>query len=833
MPYTPDDAFPVNTTTQGAQDEPKVTYLSSGGFVIVWSDRSQSATQGTDLRGQAYDAAGAAVGDEFLIAGAVGDQTDAAVAQLPGGGFIVVWFDSFAGQVRAQIFDPDGDKIGAEIPVSDPGRVSTTPDVVALESGNVVIVWKQQVASFDPVTPGIVAQQFDATGARVGPLAGIEDYHGEFPQVAAMQGGGFVVSYIFNSPFEDYPTNVQSHVYDSDSARLDGGGGSGQVNSPGRLQPDDHSVAGLDNGGYVIAWAAMTDGSDSAPDMIFAQLFDAVGDRIGSPFEVNSTTGGLVEHQPAVVVVPGLGFAVAWRDSGESGGGANAAVRVQLFTDDGVRIGGEFAVDDGGGEPHLAANADGELIVSWADGDILARIYFPEVHAGGPGNDVYIVDDLTERVIEAPGEGYDTIYSRADYRLGDDSEVEGLSTITWEATDPINLTGNGLANYLIGNAGANRLNGAGGDDVMYGREGDDSYVVDSAGDRVFESAGQGSDIVYTSVSYALAADSDVEALATIKSTATDAINLTGNGLANTLTGNAGRNQLDGKAGADTMYGGRGKDTYLVDNAGDKPIEVAGEGVDDIVYTSVSYALAADTDIEGLATISFQATTAINLTGNGLANQIIGNDGANQLDGKGGADTMTGRAGNDKYFVDNALDRAFEAAGGGTDVVYTAVSFVLTDGQEIEGLSTITWELTNAINLTGNSLNNNLIGNAGVNVLDGKGGNDTLQGREGADSYAFTTALGANNIDVIFGFSSADDTIVLENNGVFVGLGGGVLNGNAFVIGTAAQDSSDRIIYDQATGRLFFDADGTGAGAQVQFAVLNGAPIIQANDFTVI
>ena len=67
--------------------------------------------------------------------------------------------------------------------------------------------------------------------------------------------------------------------------------------------------------------------------------------------------------------------------------------------------------------------------------------------------------------------------------------------------------------------------------------------------------------------------------------------------------------------------------------------------------------------------------------------------------------MIGRAGNDKYLVDNAGDQAFEAAGGGTDVVYTAVSFALTDAQEIEGLSTITWELTTAINLTGNSLNN--------------------------------------------------------------------------------------------------------------------------------
>ena len=253
----------------------------------------------------------------------------------------------------------------------------------------------------------------------------------------------------------------------------------------------------------------------------------------------------------------------------------------------------------------------------------------------------------------------------------------------------------------------------------------------------------------------------------------------------------------------------------------------------MLYTPFNYALGASSNVENLATLSFAATNAINLTGNGLANNMIGNDGANQLDGKAGADTMTGRAGNDKYLVDNAGDKAFEAAGGGNDVVYTSVSFTLTDGQEIEGLSTITWEATTAINLTGNSLRNNLIGNAGANLLDGKAGNDTLQGREGADTYAFTSPLGAANIDLILGFSAADDTIRLENNGVFAGLAAGALPAAAFALGTAARDAGDRIVYDQATGRLFFDADGNGAGAEIQFARLDGAPVISAGDFTVI
>ena len=455
-----------------------------------------------------------------------------------------------------------------------------------------------------------------------------------------------------------------------------------------------------------------------------------------------------------------------------------------------------------------------------------------DIMNGSLGGDTYIVDNAGDVVTEAFGSDADIVYSSVSYTLAENTGVESLSTLSWQATDALNLTGNGLANTLIGNAGKNVLNGGAGADMMIGREGDDTYFVDSFSDRPTEYAGQGTDIVYTSISYALAANSDVESLSTISWQATTALNLFGNGLNNTLIGNAGVNQLNGGGGNDVMIGREGNDVYFVDSALDRPTESAGQG-SDIVYTSVSYTLASNSDVESLATISFDATTALNLTGNHLANTLIGNDGANQLDGGAGADVMVGRAGNDKYLVDNAGDKVFEAAGGGQDVVFTGVSVALTNDQEIEGMSSIDWNATYALNLTGNSLRNNLIGNAGVNILDGKAGNDSLQGREGADTYAFTTMLGAQNIDLILGFSSADDTIWLENNGVFTGLAAGALPASAFVIGTAAQDLDDRIVYNQATGQLFFDADGSGAGAQVQFARLDGAPIIAANDFTVI
>ena len=79
---------------------------------------------------------------------------------------------------------------------------------------------------------------------------------------------------------------------------------------------------------------------------------------------------------------------------------------------------------------------------------------------------------------------------------------------------------------------------------------------------------------------------------------------------------------------------------------------------------------------------------------------------------------------------------------------------------------------------------------------------------------------------------SDDTILLDD-AVFAMLAPGALNAGAFVVGSAAADADDRIIYNQTLGALYYDADGNGAGAKVLFAILDGAPVLTAGDFTVI
>jgi Ca2+-binding RTX toxin-like protein len=327
--------------------------------------------------------------------------------------------------------------------------------------------------------------------------------------------------------------------------------------------------------------------------------------------------------------------------------------------------------------------------------------------------------------------------------------------------------------------------------------------------------------------------------------------LTGGAGNDTLVGNGGNDVLIGGTGVDTSYGGAGDDYHFVDNAADVVVEAAGEGTNDRVFASVSYTLAAGTEVEMLTTDWHIGTDAINLTGNEIANAIYGNEGANMLSGGGGNDTLVGNGGNDVliggtgidtsyggagddyYFVDNAADVVIETAGQGSDRVFASASYTLAAGAEVEMLTTDWHAGTDAINLTGNEIANTLYGNEGANILNGGGGSDTLVGNGGADSFAFTTALGANNVDTIFDFASGTDKIALDD-AVFTAIGGlGTLNPNAFFAGTAAHDADDRIIYDQATGSLYYDADGNGAGAAILFATLANHQAVAASDFTVI
>jgi Ca2+-binding RTX toxin-like protein len=165
-----------------------------------------------------------------------------------------------------------------------------------------------------------------------------------------------------------------------------------------------------------------------------------------------------------------------------------------------------------------------------------------------------------------------------------------------------------------------------------------------------------------------------------------------------------------------MQGGSGDDTYYVDNAGDRVIELADGGID-LIVTRFSTSLAG-TEVENL---TLTGTGNLWATGSDVANVLTGNGGSNRIDGGLGADTMIGGLGNDVYYVDNTGDRVIELANGGTDLVYSSVSFSLAGG----AVENLTLTGTGDLDGTGNALANVIRGTTGRNVLEGGAGADRL------------------------------------------------------------------------------------------------------------
>ena len=533
-----------------------------------------------------------------------------------------------------------------------------------------------------------------------------------------------------------------------------------------------------------------------------------------------------------------------------------------------------FYGDDG--NDTLTGGAGNDWLDAGAGNDSLLGGIGTDQLSGGAGNDT--IDG---------GDGRDNVTYDNDYGsiapTGKGVAVNlatGVATDNWGNTDKLvgieAVAGSRYGDFITGNAGDNDLFGqdgndtlAGGDgndwldggngsDVLQGGSGVDAFAGGTGNDTI--DGGDGRDLVsYTNdygalpitgagvkvnLATGVATDNwgNTDTLVSIEDVSGSrfADKLTGNGADNALmggagddvlaggggadrlNGDAGDDTLDGGSGSDTLGGGDGSDTYYVDNAGDIVIETnasAAGGIDEVV-ASASHVLGLN--VENLTLLG----GTINGTGNALGNLIIAGSGVNAIDGGAGIDTLSFETATTSGTTGVAL--ALGAAG------------VKTTATGISGADTV----VNIENLIGSDYNDTLSGNAGVNVihggegndvLNGMGGNDVLFGGAGSDAFVFTTALSATaNVVRIEDFSKGEDKLRLEN-AIFTKLAAtGTLGANNFrVIGSAALDADDYIQYDKASGALYYDADGSGAGAAVKFAIVGVNLALASTDFMVI
>ncbi|MEO6214591.1 MAG: calcium-binding protein [Sphingomonas sp.] len=625
--------LPVAPSPATSAADAAIARLAGGGLVVGYVvDRA--------IMVQRYDANGEKAGAPAALTagGSTVINSEPSVTGLPGGGYAVTWVDTSA-HVAVQVFDANGVATTGVFGVGTPSNYQQQPSITTLTNGDLVVAW-----TFNSTASSIRAQIFHANGQPASGeiVATSSPYHNSYyPQIAALTGGGFVLSWSGSFDSEGGGT-VRAQSYDS------AGTAQGSLVRVANLvsyhENSGESVAALPTGGYVLTWVESGD-VGGVPSKVMAQLRGADGSAAGDRFQVN-TSVTYNAGQATVAVLDDGGFLVTWK-SDVPGTGPNyfqiGDIEAQLFDAAGNKVGSEFQVN-----PITPNGQDLPLVTGFGTGDVAIVWHsFPSL-------------------------GQETLESRMLY------------SVTNGTNGPDTLTGTSGVDYLRGLGNDDSLDGGAGADVMIGGAGNDIYHVDNIGDQVLEAVGEGVDRVVASVSWTMAAGQEIEQLSVANMAGTNAVNLSGNEFANKLAGNDGANTLnggggndklvgaggddilDGGTGADQMQGGTGSDSYIVDNVGDTVFEANSGGGDyDTVMATVSWSLGAGQEVERLR--AGPGTDSINLTGNDYAQKMQGNDGDNILTGGGGNDVLIGGGGADVLIGGTGLDKLTGGLGADTFV----------------------------------------------------------------------------------------------------------------------------------------------------------------------
>ncbi|MDH4377474.1 MAG: FG-GAP-like repeat-containing protein [Ramlibacter sp.] len=528
----------------------------------------------------------------------------------------------------------------------------------------------------------------------------------------------------------------------------------------------------------------------------------------------------------------------------------------------------------------LAGTSGSERLVGSGGNDLITGGLGTDAMDGGNGSDLYLIGTSSEHaaaeVADSGTSGIDELRFAATaastltlfagdtgierVTLGTGTAAQAVTTgmaalnvnagavlnaLTLQGNDGANtLTGTAFDDTLLGGGGNDALKGGGGNDTLTGGLGLDTFTVAAGTDTVTDLGQGGTDVLKVSAGATALATVHTAWTATSASTNAGTANLSTSGLAvnlaaitsglgfavtntgaaTTLTGSALADRLTGGSGNDTLTGGAGNDTLA--GAGGDDLITGGLGVDAmdggngsdlyLIGTSSEHTAAeiSDTGTSGVDELRFVATTASTLT---------------------------------LFAGDTGIERVTLGTGNGTSAITTGSTALNVNASAVLNALTLQGN-DGANNLTGTAFddtllggggNDSLTGGLGNDVLRGSSGNDSLTGGGGVDRFVFDTLPNATtNRDTVTDFLAGVDLIQLSRT-VFAALGSGETLGiEQFLSSSTAtrgMDADDRIIYNTASGALYYDQDGSGATAAVQIALLGATshPFIGYLDFQVI
>ncbi|WAT17712.1 cadherin-like domain-containing protein [Aurantiacibacter sp. MUD11] len=326
-------------------NKPHITALADGGYLVARS-APDPATGVWEIFVDRFDADGQPVGSSVMVSPSGGSNSHwSSITATSDGGYVVAWTefggDTSGYSIEVQRFDADGNSVGGVVQANTYESADQMyPQVVELEGGDVLVVWMSN--GQDGSGWGVYGQRFNADGTTDGGEFQINQATAStqyFPKVAALEGGGFVVTWGDVSGAND-PSNygVVARIYDADGAPAGDEFLVNQTTANNQIHP---SITVLENGNFVISWNDYGNGGVTLND-ITARVFAPDGTPVSDELVVAATANE--EYFSTVVANPDGTFTVIYREYDISDG--TNSIRGRLFEADGTAIGSDFLVKD-------------------------------------------------------------------------------------------------------------------------------------------------------------------------------------------------------------------------------------------------------------------------------------------------------------------------------------------------------------------------------------------------------------------------------------------------------------------------------------------------------
>ena len=337
----------ANTEMLASQFEGAAAGFTDGKFVMVWTDAGETAPDidNRAVRGQIFNADGSKSGADFIINATFPlSQDEPSVTVLTNGKFVVTWTsedDDASGerQVIGRVFNANGSPSTAEFVINtnqDAGHQGGST-VIALSTGGFAVVWDDRENT--NVTNNQTASYirlYDAGGTALGPALVANNASAGDPQdisVTEMADGRLLVvwsDYDFNAPPGDGSGgSIRARFLDPVSGifspRIN-------VNTTTLNDQVDPQVAAMPDGQWVVVWTDKSKtGGDDEDSAVRMQVFDAAGAKVGVEILVNTETH-FEQENPVITVLKDGRFVVAWQDNSQTGSDQSGyAIRSQMF----------------------------------------------------------------------------------------------------------------------------------------------------------------------------------------------------------------------------------------------------------------------------------------------------------------------------------------------------------------------------------------------------------------------------------------------------------------------------------------------------------------------